>query len=768
MKQEVVLQYFKQILLSLAVLCALCAATVSHALPFSIVPKVGTTLPVEIDAGETANAYYTVTNNTASARNNNYVKYLPPNVRQVTTGGTYPDTCGVTFNLAAKGTAGDSCTLQLNVFGAVDATDPNPRNHLFVCFPGGVTCAGTNYPLNVTVLTLVSIAVTPATQDIFIGETQQYTAIGNLSNGTSINLSSSVTWQSSDTTVATISATGLATGVGEGTTNITATQEGITSTPATLNVAPVVLQSIEIVPTTAEANRGQTVQYTATGNYSDGTTVDITTQVAWQSSNETIATIDANGLASALEVGETTITALLDGVLSNEGALTVVNPLTSISIAPAGPTTIDVNQTQQYTATGTYADGTPATITNEVTWASTNTSVATISATGLATGVAEGSTMITASLDGITSNASTLNVADPLVSIVISPSSVSIVPNATQQFTATGTFTSGATRDITATATWTSTNMGVATINSSGLATGVAVGTTNITAEQDGVTSNTSVLTVNSFIYVVNTGFNNIAYCNLDAAGDFAGCLASTAVPNARSFTIAPPRTRAYITTATQVNLCSLNFTNGNITSCVDAVGSTFTNVGQVAVHPNNTFAYIVSSTGVSRCIIESDGTLTSCNITGEITANLNGIAINPAGTFAYLTAASSVNYCDINQTTGALFNCQATGPAPITNPGEIAINPAGTFAYIADFSNDTVLNCAINIDGSLNGVCGVAPVGFSEPVGVAINAAGSIIYVTNSDLLTVRYCDIDPVLGTLSGCADETGFNLPFGIAIN
>lgn len=133
-------------------LCSLMASTVTYALPFNIVPKAGTLLPTQVQANGNVFAYYTIANNTHAFRSNNFLKYLPRNVSQITNGGTYPDTCGATFNLSGRGQAGDSCTLQLAVTGPVNGRDPNPRHHLFACFPGGLTCAGTNYPLNITQL----------------------------------------------------------------------------------------------------------------------------------------------------------------------------------------------------------------------------------------------------------------------------------------------------------------------------------------------------------------------------------------------------------------------------------------------------------------------------------------------------------------------------------------------------------------------------------------------------------------------------------------
>jgi plastocyanin len=75
--------------------------------------------------------------------------------------------------------------------------------------------------------------------------------------------------------------------------------------------------------------------------------------------------------------------------------------LTSISVSPANPT-IGVASTQNFTATGTFSDNSQQNISSQVTWASANTGVASITSTGLATGVSAGTSMITASLNGIT------------------------------------------------------------------------------------------------------------------------------------------------------------------------------------------------------------------------------------------------------------------------------------------------------------------------------------------------------------------------------
>jgi len=127
-------------LLTLATTLLLGVSVNSFALPFIIVPD--GTLPTIVPQGGTVDAAYTVTNNTTVTRTGNVVEYLPPNVTQNTSSG-----CGAIFNLAS----GASCVLNLVVSGPVSSNDPDPHHHLFVCMSDHTTCAGTNYPLNVTV-----------------------------------------------------------------------------------------------------------------------------------------------------------------------------------------------------------------------------------------------------------------------------------------------------------------------------------------------------------------------------------------------------------------------------------------------------------------------------------------------------------------------------------------------------------------------------------------------------------------------------------------
>ena len=150
--------------------------------------------------------------------------------------------------------------------------------------------------------------------------------------------------------------------------------------------------------------------------------------------------------------------------------------------------------TQQFTATGTYSDGSTKVLTSTANWLSSNPAVATVNTTGLATGMTAGTTTISATSGTITgTTVLTVNPA-PLVSIAVTPATATVAPNGTQQFTATGTYADHSTQNITSSVTW-SASVG-ATITAGGLATGVTPGNTATIMATLGGVSGTATLDV--------------------------------------------------------------------------------------------------------------------------------------------------------------------------------------------------------------------------------------------------------------------------------
>ncbi len=238
--------------------------------------------------------------------------------------------------------------------------------------------------------------------------------------------------------------------------------------------------------------------------FSDGSSQDLTISVAWSTLDPTIATVDAQGLATGVSVGMTMVSASEFGITGTANLNVTPAILASIAVTPAMPT-IPLGSQQQFTATGTFTDGSTQDITKTAHWTSSMPMVAPVGDgppnKGLATGVATGSTTITAS-SGPISGSTTLTVAAAvLISIAVTPANPSIALGSTQQFTATGTFSDSHTQDLTSTATWASDTPGTATVNQTGLAASVGTGTATISATSAGITGST-VLTVTAAVLV--------------------------------------------------------------------------------------------------------------------------------------------------------------------------------------------------------------------------------------------------------------------------
>ena len=335
---------------------------------------------------------------------------------------------------------------------------------------------------------LVSIAVTPAEASVALGTIQQYGATGTYSDGSTQDLTSSVTWSSSAISVATIENAGLAFSTGAGTTTISATSGTIVGS-TNLTVTPAAIVTIAVTPAIPSVPLGLTRQFTATGTFTDGSIQDVTNAVSWSSSDASVATIsmsaDTKGLASSLSVGATTIAATLGGVSGNTTLTVTSATIVSITVTPATLSLVK-GTTQQFAASATYSDGTTQDVTSTAAWSSSDASVVTVNATGLATGIGVGSATVSAVQDLVTGSASVQATPATLMAIDVTPVSATIPAGTTQQFTATGTFTDGSTQDVTSTVQWSTSDALVVTVSNApataGLATGLDVGTVAVTA----------------------------------------------------------------------------------------------------------------------------------------------------------------------------------------------------------------------------------------------------------------------------------------------
>jgi hypothetical protein len=168
------------------------------------------------------------------------------------------------------------------------------------------------------------------------------------------------------------------------------------------------LSSIAVTPANPSVPAGMTEQFKATGAFSDNSTQDLTGTAAWSSSASGVATTNGEGLATAATQGQSTIKAI-SGTVNGSTTLTVTAPtLISVGVTPANPS-ISAGSTQQFKATGAFSDNSTQDLTATAKWSSSATAVATISSSGLATGLTPGTTMIQAT-SGNTSGSTTLTV----------------------------------------------------------------------------------------------------------------------------------------------------------------------------------------------------------------------------------------------------------------------------------------------------------------------------------------------------------------------
>jgi uncharacterized protein YjdB len=257
-----------------------------------------------------------------------------------------------------------------------------------------------------------------------------------------------------------------------------------------ITVTPAPVATVTVTPSSATLVVGGTQQLTATTKDGSGATLS-GRAVTWSSSSSA-ATVDANGLVSAVSAGTATITATSEGKTGTSAITITLVPVATVTVSPASASVV-VGATQQFTATARDANNNVLTG-RSITWRSSNTAIATVSSGGLVAGVAAGGPVsITATSEGQTGTASVTVTQAPVATVSVSPSSVTLSVGGTQSFTAT---VRDASNNVLSgrTVTWSSDAPSVANINgSTGVVTAMAAGSATITATSEGQSGTASV-----------------------------------------------------------------------------------------------------------------------------------------------------------------------------------------------------------------------------------------------------------------------------------
>jgi hypothetical protein len=250
---------------------------------------------------------------------------------------------------------------------------------------------------------LTQIIIAPANPLLTKGTSQHLSATGIFDDGTQHALGASVTWQTSQSAVATINTQGDVSGVGEGVAQVSAAYQGVTGSTS-VTVGPPALLSITVSPNQSSLALGESEQLTATGNLSDGTAQNLTQSATWSSSGSAIASVSPAGAAVANAVGTATISAT-SGSVTGSASLTVTPAaVIFLNINPA-TLSIGLGSSRQFQAIATLSDGTTQDLTGIVAWSSTQPAIASVSSGGLAIAEQVGSTTILAEGSGLTGSA---------------------------------------------------------------------------------------------------------------------------------------------------------------------------------------------------------------------------------------------------------------------------------------------------------------------------------------------------------------------------
>jgi trimeric autotransporter adhesin len=601
--------------------------------------------------------------------------------------------------------------------------------------------------LSVTPATLVSIAVTPTNPTIADGLTSQFAATGVYTDNSTQNLTTQVTWTSSDNSAVTISnaagSIGLASSLSQGSVNISAVLGSVSGSTG-LTVTAATLVSIAVTPSNAAIAKGTNQQFAATGTYTDTSTHDITAAVTWGSSDPTLASISnaagSTGLASAIAMGSATITATAGAIHGSTGLVITPATLISIAVIPANPS-IAKGTGQQFVATGTYTDNSTQPLTTTVMWSSSDPTVASISnalgSNGLATSVNQGSTTITATAGTVSGSTGLTVTAAVLTSIAVTPANAKIIDATSQQFTATGTYTDSSTQNLTTSVTWNSSHNAIASISnaagSSGFATGIGIGSTSISAALGTVNSPAATLTASAdpqYAYAANQNVNTLSQYTIGANGSLTTNGAAVPTGQEPNAVVEDPSGRyVYVANWIDATLSEYSIGAGGALTSIGTV-PTGGNPASVAIDASGSYVYVanLASSSISQYAIGAGGALSSI---GTLTA-ANGpscITVDPVAPYVY---AANQNSNDISQFTigaGGVLTLTATVAAG-GFPQSVAVDATGQYAYVANYSDGTLSEYSIGAGGALNAIGTVAA--GSNPESVTIDPTGPYVYAAN------------------------------------
>ena len=367
----------------------------------------------------------------------------------------------------------------VNELGLVTAISVGDAN--ITCSTVDGSCLSATCNVTVNPILAESIALDKTELNLTIGASEKLTATVLPEDVTD----KTVTWSTSDESIATVDPEGNVTAVSVGEATITATC-GDKSATCKVTVNPILAESITLDKTELTLTIGASDKLTATVLPEDVTDKTVT----WSTSDASIATVDAEGKVKAISVGEATITAICGDKTAT--CKVTVSPILAESITfDKTELSLTIGETEKLTATVLPEDVTDKT----VTWSTSDASIATVDAEGNVKAIAVGEATITATCGD--KSATCKVTVNPILadSITLDKTELTLTIGASEKLTATVL-----PEDVTdKTVTWSTSDAAIATVDNEGNVTAVSVGEATITATC-GDKSATCKVTVNPIL----------------------------------------------------------------------------------------------------------------------------------------------------------------------------------------------------------------------------------------------------------------------------
>ena len=419
-------------------------------------------------------------------------------------------------------------------------------------------------------------------------------------------------WSSQNPIVATVNSSGVVSAIAAGSTTITGSIEGKTaSVTVTVGSAPAAaVASVTVSLASAALNVGQQTQASALIKDAQGNT--LSRAVSWSSLDTGVAKVSASGVVTAYAGGTVAIMARSEDV-SGYASLTVTTPSpTAVASVTLDAPTWSLNVGQQVPTSVTLKDAAGNLLTGRtITYSTGNSSVLTVSSSGVLTGVGSGMTEVRATSGGVTDDAvfTVAGTTGAIASITVTPASATLSVGQTSQETAVAKDAQGSVIDGTS-FTWTTSNPAAAIVSSAGTVSAVGAGTATIRAAAGGVTGSMSV-SVTSTVATVASVAVTLSNTNIQVGGTAQ----ASAVAKDASGNVLPGTVFTWKSSSTSVAAVSTSgLVNGvstgtaQITASVAGVaGSANVSVsGTSTPPPSGTIPTIVSLIGQTKTVTET------------------------------------------------------------------------------------------------------------------------------------------------------------------